>query len=255
MTNGSFAFDATPGEIEIAGDHHPCSYLPGRTARMTYRLAFRLTDRRYEHLLERGWRRFGRTLFRPVCAACQECRSLRIDLQSFRASKSQRRCRNRNADLQLVVRHPTVTDEHLALYNRYHLDMHRRRGWPFREITREAYSESFLEGNFPFAHEFQYRLNRQLVAVGLVDLTPNAMSSVYFVHAPELRDRGPGTLSVLREIEEGIRTGRRWLYMGYFIRECPSMNYKNRFVPHQMLSAWVSDDQPADWQDPRSGTA
>jgi leucyl-tRNA---protein transferase len=250
MTNGHFAFDATPPEIEIPGDDHPCSYLPDRTARMTYRLAFRLTETRYEHLLERGWRRFGRTMFRPVCAACHECRSIRVDLQNFRASKSQRRCRNRNTDLQLTVQRPTVTPEHLALYNDYHRDMQVRRAWPFHEINQDSYAEAFLEGNFPFSHEFQYRMNGKLVAVGLVDMTSNTMSSIYFVHDPGLRERGPGTYSVLREIAEGIQTGRRWLYMGYYIRDCLSMNYKNRFHPHQILQAYVDDDQSAEWITP-----
>ena len=42
-----------------------------------------LSPRRYEGLLERGWRRFGRTLFRPTCRRCSECRSIRIDLRNF----------------------------------------------------------------------------------------------------------------------------------------------------------------------------
>ncbi|MEZ6129064.1 MAG: arginyltransferase [Planctomycetaceae bacterium] len=237
-------------ELDMTGSVSECSYLPGRMSRMQYRLALSLTPERYEHLLERGWRRFGRTLFRPMCAACSECRSLRIDATAFQPTRSQRRTRNRNDDIQLHVGPPTATSEHLDLYNVYHLDMHERRRWPFREICRDQYFESFMDGEFPFAREFQYRLNDRLVAVGLVDMTDRVMSSIYFYHHPELRERSLGTFSVLRELALAQETGRHWLYMGYYIRDCISMNYKNRFAPHQFLQQYVADDEPAIWQVP-----
>ncbi|MEQ9410188.1 MAG: arginyltransferase [Fuerstiella sp.] len=242
--------ESTFNELEILGSESDCSYLAGRRSRMHYRLALSLSASRYEHLLERGWRRFGRTLFRPICGTCRECRGLRIDIAAFRPSKSQRRARNRNAELQLTVQAPTVTDEHIALYNAYHRDMSRRRDWPYHEMTRDHYEESFLDGEFSFSREFQYRLNDRLVALGIVDMTGQAMSSIYFIHDPSLRDQSPGTMSVLREVEVGQKTGHRWLYMGYYIRDCPSMNYKNRFQPHQILNNYVADDEPAVWQPP-----
>lgn len=236
-------------ELELIGGESDCSYLPGRNSQMQYRIAMVLAPQRYEQLLERGWRRFGRTLFRPICAACSECQSLRVDIPSFRPSKSQRRCRNRNTDIELSIATPQVTTEYLDLYNVYHEDMHKRRGWPFREITEDQYIESFVDGGFSFAREFQYRLDGRLVGLGLVDMTARFMSSIYFIHAPDLRDRAPGTMSVLRELQIGQETGRRWHYMGYYIRDCGSMNYKNRFHPHQLMNDYVADDVRPPWRD------
>ena len=235
-------------ELEFIGSESDCSYLPERRSRMQYRFAMSLPKQRYEHLLERGWRRFGRTLFRPACRRCSECQSLRVDINSFRPTKSQRRAVRRNNDLQLIVRSPTVSEEHLALYNAFHRDMHERRGWPYREIDESQYVESFVDGEFSFSKEFQYRRDSELVALGIVDMTGDVMSSIYFVHAPELRSFGPGTMSVVRELEIGRETGHRWLYMGYFIRDCQSMNYKNRFGPHQILQSYAADDQSAVWE-------
>ena len=237
-------------EYEIPGEEGECSYLPTMRSKMMYRLVMDLSADRYEALLMRGWRRFGRTLFRPVCAACNECRSLRVDIARFQASKSQRRIRKRNIEVELVVRRPTVTQQHLNLYNDYHLDMNQRRRWPFREIDAEQYQQSFLEGDFSFSREFQYRLNGKLIAIGLVDMTPTAMSSIYFYHDPAYREAALGTYSVLCELDEGFRLNRNWLYMGYYIRDCGSMNYKNRFSPHQILQAYVADDQPPHWVTP-----
>ncbi|MCP4508343.1 MAG: hypothetical protein GY826_18370, partial [Fuerstiella sp.] len=60
-------------EIEIIGSESACSYLPNRSSQMIFRIALSLTSTRYEELLSRGWRRFGRTLFRPQCSGCVQC--------------------------------------------------------------------------------------------------------------------------------------------------------------------------------------
>lgn len=237
-------------ELDIMGTESPCSYLPDRSSLMHYKVALALHADRYETLLERGWRRFGRTLFRPVCRGCSECRSLRVNLPDFRPTKSQRRAASKNSDVELLVQAPTITDEHLELYNLYHQDMTERRGWTYREIDFDQYFESFVDGQWPFAREFQYRLNGRLVGLGLVDMTDNTMSSIYFIHSPDFRDRAIGTASVLREIEIGKESGRQYLYMGYYIRDCGSMNYKNRFAPHELLKEYVGDNKPAVWETP-----
>ena len=247
MTNTGLTQDEPVGELEIEGSESPCSYLPGQTARMVYRLAYKMSEKRYEHLLSRGWRRFGRTLFRPACAACRACQSLRVIIPEFSPSKSQRRCLAQNSDVTVSIHKPGLSDEHISLYNRFHLDMHHRRQWPFREITREHYSDSFLDGQFSFAREFQYRHREQLIGLGLVDVTDNVMSSIYFFHDPDWRDAALGTYSLVREIDNGRAHLRQWLYMGYYIRDCGSMNYKNRFRPHQILQSYVADTETPDW--------
>lgn len=243
MTN-----DATFSELEIEGSASPCSYLPGQTAKMIYRIAYDLSESRYEQLLSRGWRRFGRTLFRPVCSTCHECRSLRVCIPEFAPNKNQRRCMTRNAAIELTVQKPTISDEHISLYNSYHLDMHHRRQWPYREITEEQYEESFMEGHFSFSREFQYRDNGRLVGLGLVDVTASAISSIYFFHDPDYREAGLGTYSIQKEIEFGRNQGRSLLYMGYYISDCASMNYKNRFQPHQLLQSYVPDEEQPKWE-------
>ncbi len=248
MTNDNFLHTDAPAEIEIAGSESRCSYLPRQSATMVYRLAIRLSATRYDALLSRGWRRFGRTLFRPVCSGCQACQSLRVIVPEFQPSKSHRRTLRKNSDVEVLIQRPTVTDEHLELYNSYHLDMHYRRQWPFRRINHDQYYESFLDGNFSFSREFQYRQNGRLIGLGIVDITDTAMSSIYFVHDPEYRDSALGTFSVLCELQEGMRSNRNRLYMGYYIQDCPSMNYKNRYLPYEILQEYVCDSQEPDWQ-------
>ena len=246
----SISKDDESWELEIPGAPDNCSYLPGQTTHIVYRLAASLSETRYEQLLNRGWRRFGRTLFRPACQNCRACQSLRVCVGDFQPSRNQRRVLARvtkSLDIQLHVRKPGVTPEHLELYNLYHADMHQRRQWPLRQIERREYAEAFVDGEFSFAREFQYRLNGKLIAVGLVDVTPNTLSSVYFFHDPEFRRFALGTWSVLREIDFARQHGRQYLHMGFYIRECQSMNYKNRFQPCEILQTRSSDQEEPLW--------
>lgn len=227
----------------------PCSYLPDETSSLEYRYMLDIAPAEFEAMLSRGWRRQGACFFRPRCPACVKCRSLRVDVNAFAPSKSQRRALKQNEDIRLVVRKPSITSQHLEVFDAYHADMHLRRGWKYEPSDADDYSKTFLAGHFSFASEFLYFRRRELLGVGLVDLTPHAMSSIYFYHRPDWRPQSPGTLSVLREIEFARESNRRWLYLGYWISENASMSYKNRFEPHQVLDRYVSDDEPPVWRD------
>src|SRR5260221_6477797 len=84
-----------------------------------YRILAGVTAGSYQDLLRRGWRRFGEDFFRPACPRCVKCRSLRVNVGEFKPSRSQRRTLQRNSQIRVVVQSPTVTMEHLRLYNAY----------------------------------------------------------------------------------------------------------------------------------------
>lgn len=227
-----------------------CSYLPDETASLEYRVLGQISADTYETWLERGWRRHGWHFFRPACRECVKCRSLRVDVAAFQPTKSQRRTIKRNSDVQLVVQRASVTEEHLRLYNEWHADMHVRSGWRAESIDANQYFESFLMGEWKFAHEFLYYENDRLIGVGLVDILADSLSSVYFYHDPEWRPRGPGTFTILQEIEYARTHGKRWVYLGYHIEECQSMAYKNRFGPHEVLKWYPTPEENPQWSRP-----
>jgi leucyl-tRNA---protein transferase len=125
--------------------------------------------------------------------------------------------------------------------------MHVRSGWRDDRISSEAYAEAFLAGDWSFAKEFRYYRKDQLIGVGLVDVLPDALSSVYFYHDPAWRPESPGTFTVLKEIEYAQQTGRRYLYLGYWVADCQSMAYKARFGPHDILSVYPNDHEEPNW--------
>jgi arginine-tRNA-protein transferase len=224
-----------------------CSYLPDQTASLEYRYAPGLGAAEFQELLRRGWRRHGLTIFRPACPRCTRCRSLRVDVRQFAPTKSQRRALRRNADVQVTLERPAVTGEHLRLYDDYHADMHRRRGWPYDRLTAGQYYESFLAGDWEFARELRYYRGGRLAGVGLIDLVPEGLSSIYFYHDPAWRPLGPGTYSILQELHLARELGLRYHYLGYCIAECPSMNYKSRFGPHEILQRYPADSEEPQW--------
>jgi len=224
-----------------------CPYLDGEQMSLEYMLVHSMTGGQFQWLLERGWRKQGSSFFRPKCAACRECRSIRVPVRDFRPTKSQRRAANKNKNVRLEVRPAAITAEHMRIYRAYHEDMHTRRGWPLGSFSRDRYAESFLSGEFPFTHDFLYYRGNELLAVGLVDVLPDALSSVYFYHDPSWRELSPGTYTVQEEIRFARETGREFLYLGYWVADCGSMSYKNRFRPHELLDSYPDDGQPPSW--------
>lgn len=229
-----------------------CAYLPTETALLEYRIITDLTSQHYEELLRRGWRRFGCEFFRPACPSCAQCRSLRIKLAAFTPSRSQQRTMQKNAAIDVVVQVPTITDDHVRLYNAYHADMHRRKGWPLQKTNAVGYARHYLLGAWGFACEFLYYEKDRLVGVGLADITPEALSSVYFFHDPAWRPRAPGVFSVLQQLAYARRHGLRYQYLGYWIAGNQSMAYKSQYRPHEILARYPADNEEPQWIDPET---
>jgi arginyl-tRNA--protein-N-Asp/Glu arginylyltransferase len=225
-----------------------CPYLANQISSFEHRLILNMTSEVYEGMVSRGWRRFGYDYFRPGCPSCQQCRSLRVAVSEFQPSRSQRRIWQKNAGLRLVVQTPTLTGDHLRLFNDYHAAMHESRGWPLREIGKDEYREGFVVGEANFAREFLYYERDRLIGVGLVDVLPNSLSSVYFFHDPAWRKQALGVYSMLAELNYAKEHGLDFNYVGYWIPECRSMAYKSQYKPHQILTGFPEEDRTGEWR-------
>jgi arginine-tRNA-protein transferase len=252
---GESDFDIRPRLPPLGFVEQPraCSYLPSETASLEYRLAIGLTPEIYGQMLRRGWRRHGVMLFRPQCPACIKCRSLRVPVERFAPSKSQRRTWTKNDSIHAELRRAEVTPDHVDIYNAYHAEQAVRKGWPVQATSIEDYSNAFLAGDWEFAHEIQYRAEGKLIGVGLVDVLPDGLSSVYFYHDPDWRKAAIGKFSILCEIDLCRRAGIPFLYLGYWIEQCASMAYKSDYQPHEMLMRYVEDDEEPEWEAQRAG--
>jgi len=86
----------------------------------------------------------------------------------------------------------------------------------------------------------QYRLDGKIVAVGVVDVLPLCLSSVYLYYDPDFAFLSLGVYSALKEIswvQEVAKTvpDLHYYYMGYYIHSCPKMKYKGDYHPSYLL--------------------
>jgi len=214
-----------------------CDYLPDHTARTRYELAFDLTAPEFLQALQGGWRRFGPVMFKPECASCSMCRSLRVPVAGFRPTASQRRAWNRNRrDLTLHITEPATSAERVDLFQRFHDHGARTKQWPPRDT---ADLRLFISNPFE-TEEWDYRVGDRLVGVGYVDVLSSALSAIYFCHDPDEHRRGLGTFNILTMIEAARERGLSHVYLGYYVEGCRSLEYKARFKPNEILTsgAW-----------------
>jgi len=205
-----------------------CPYLPEHSFVQQYFFADELDEYEYGVLLNAGWRRFGNFFFRPDCPGCRECRPIRVDVWKLNPGKSQRRVIARGKDIVMDVVEPRSTDEAWRVYHSH------SRGQFGRDESREHFEETFYAGHAVPSLQTEYRLDGQLIALGFLDLSDDGMSSVYFAFDSRWTRYSPGTLSVFRESEFVRERGKRWYYLGYWVKGCQSMDYKARFNPHQL---------------------
>jgi arginine-tRNA-protein transferase len=229
-----------------------CGYLPDRTWRLRYDIADELTPREYERRMANGWRRFGHSMFRPQCETCRACRSLRVDVARFAPNRSQRRAEAANSDVRIAFGPPGISDERLALYDRFHAAQVGYAGWPPKMPEQaNSYYESFVDNPF-VTQEWSYFLGDRLIAIGYVDHLPNSLSAIYFFYEPELRDRSLGTFNVLSVIRSAREQHLKHVYLGYFVDGCRSLEYKANFEPNETLDPetkrWIPfrDDSTTD---------
>ncbi|XP_023347558.1 arginyl-tRNA--protein transferase 1 isoform X3 [Eurytemora carolleeae] len=97
------------------------------------------------------------------------------------------------------------------------------------------YSSSKSSPTWGSYHQ-HYLLDGKIIAVGVVDILPGCVSSVYFYYNPEYSFLSLGTYSALREIEFTVSLGLEFYYMGYYVHTCPKMRYKGSYKPSQLLS-------------------
>jgi arginine-tRNA-protein transferase len=129
------------------------------------------------------------------------------------------------------IQPPVPTPEKFGLYARYLSEWHTTPEPPeWHEFVSFLY-ESPVE-----SIEMTYRDPAgRLLAVGLCDIGPTILSSLYFYFDPAEAHRGLGVFGALNEIAMARRAGLRWYYLGYWVKGCPSMGYKADYHPHEIL--------------------
>jgi arginine-tRNA-protein transferase len=224
----------------------PCSYLPDQRSSLEQMVLEDVTPEEYEAMLVRGWRRFGPVYFRPACAACTQCISLRIPTESFRPSDSQRRARAACAHLRVEVGRPRVDPVRLELYRSWHAEREVAREWKASPLEMRDYFFQFAFPH-PCAREVAFYDGSKLVGVGICDEMPQAWSAVYFFYDPAYAKASPGVANVVFQVELARARGIPYVYLGYRVQDCASLRYKGNYRPHELLEGRPAPDEEPRW--------
>ena len=209
-----------------------CNYLPEQQERLLIVIDERLKDTAaYSWLMHQGFRRSGDQIYRPHCAQCQQCQSLRVVTNSFVPSKSQKRLANKARDFQVNISHENK-DIYYPLYEKYINTLHT--DGSMYPATIEQY-DGFVGCSVCSVMYIELWHDDKLISVAVTDVLDHALSAVYTFYHPDYRKYGLGMLSIMKQISQAKLMGKQYLYLGYQIDDCQKMNYKTKFYPHQRL--------------------
>jgi len=194
----------------------------------------RVPPEQMDLLWANGWRHFGTHFFRyslaehdgRICSVIP----LRVDLQNFTPSRSQKRALARNRDLTFLIRDAFIDDAKHELFFRH----------------RERFEENVPDSLYTFLsrqpasvpcrnQELCVYDGDRLLAASFLDLGQTATSAVYAIFAPEEHKRSLGIYTMLRAIEYSRELGCRYYYPGYAYREPSVYDYKKNFAGLEYL--------------------
>ena len=150
-----------------------------------------------------------------------------------------------NADLTVHREPARFSRELYTLYAAYINDRH---GDGDMYPPSEEQFTNFLTCEWADTHFYGFREKGKLLAVAVTDQLNDGLSAVYTFFDPTLPERSLGVMALLWQIEQCQRLRLPYLYLGYWIRQCQKMSYKNQYQPLEILASgsWKEQSEPND---------
>ncbi|KAK6639085.1 hypothetical protein RUM43_007355 [Polyplax serrata] len=135
-------------------------------------------------------------------------------------------------------------NEVLSLFKKYQMAIHHESE---EDCDASTFNDFLIHSPFEASNTYgsyhqQYWLDNKLIAVGVVDILPKCVSSVYFFYDPDYSHLSLGVYGALRwtEIEFTRRLSSQlpdlnYYYMGFYIHSCVKMKYKAAYKPSFLL--------------------
>jgi arginine-tRNA-protein transferase len=222
---------------------HSCSYLPGQKSTTLFADPKAvITTENYSDLSALGFRRSGKHFYRPYCENCQACTPIRVDTRLFKPTRSQKRTWRKNHTIKTQILSADFHEDHYLLYEKY---LHSRHAdGDMYPPSRNQY-RSFLIDGHSCTQFIEFSMEGELCAVAVCDKLKDGLSAIYTFFDPDYAALSLGTYAILWQIEEARRKKLPYVYLGYFIKNCRKMAYKNQFSPFEarINDQWLTQQQ------------
>jgi arginyl-tRNA--protein-N-Asp/Glu arginylyltransferase len=223
----------------------PCPYLPGRQERKVFtELSGPHAGELNDALGRIGFRRSQGVAYRPSCAGCSACVSVRVVTPEFVPNATQRKLLKRHADLEITACRPWATDEQFQLLRRYLSSRHP--GGGMAGMDDDDYAD-MVEHSPVHSLIVEYReptvngARGRLVGACLTDRQADGLSMIYsFFAADDTTRPGLGNFIIMDHITRAREAGLPYVYLGYWVKGSQRMAYKTRYRPIEVLgpSGW-----------------
>lgn len=218
----------------------PCPYLPGRLERKVF------TELNGPHATELndalgriGFRRSQSVAYRPSCAGCAACVSVRVVADEFVPNATQRKLLRRHEDIEVTACKPWATDEQFLLLRQYLSARHP--GGGMAGMDESDYAD-MVEQSPVHSCVMEYRepatngRRGRLIGACLTDQQADGLSMIYsFFDARHPLRVGLGNLIIMDHIRRARTLGLPYVYLGYWVKGSDRMSYKTRYRPIEVL--------------------
>lgn len=224
---------------------HPCGYLSNQQAKTQYLICEdpeKNYAQLYNELINKGFRRDGRILYRPICLHCQSCLSSRISTKNFTPNRTQKRILKLNHRITTHWQNTEYNPEHEALYLKYLQQRHEKNNTVLS--LQQDYQQHICQTSVN-TQILEFKLDNKLIMVSVIDKVQDGISSVYTFYDTSNPQRSFGTFNILWQIQWALQHQLAWVYLGYWIKQAPKMAYKSNFQPLELFhqGKWVAFNQ------------
>ncbi len=217
---------------------YPCGYLPHKLAQSLIASPHYLVDANvYSGLIQQGFRRSGKFAYRPHCEHCHACTPVRVVLEAFKATRSQKRAVKQHAYLQTRILPIGFQQNHFDLYAQYQALRHSNATDADNPEPEDAeqYRQFLCHSNVESLMIEFSDAQGQIKIVSVIDIVVDGISAVYTFYDARDKTASYGTYSIMWLCDWTLSLGLPYLYLGYWIQDSQKMAYKQQFNPQQRL--------------------
>ena len=209
-----------------------CSYIDKMDAQSLVVTPYKSIDQNiFQDLIEKGFRRSGQYIYKPSCKSCTACIPIRLSVQKFLSSRSQKRIFKKHQHFDVREVSLAFKQEHFDLYSKYQNKRHSSINNDQNKI--DDYNDFLIKSNVN-SKLVEFWDGDLLKIVSIIDMMSDGISAVYTFFDPDDKKVSYGTYSIIWLINWCKTQQVKYMYLGYWIGECNKMKYKTNFKPYEL---------------------